>query len=428
MNALLSFSIENYRSIFHRKTISFIPSAIKDNPIDNIYMEDNVRYLRTASIYGANSSGKSNVVRSIAMMARLILSSVSMNDGDELQYEPFLLSRKSLNMPTRYEMDFLVGGMRYYYLFSNTSDRIHDEALVRIEKNGTQTKLFLRSEDGIGVNEKAFPEGTGLEERTNDNRLFLSLVGQLGGGISNTIIKFFRENLRVLSGLDTYDYKMFSKRMLNANLPGYIEMKNFFSHVKLGFLDISAVQRDFSLSDLPEDMPNDMKKELAKELNGKKQIKVYTSHGIYDDNGNRLETVSFDFDNMESAGTKKLFDMAGPFFDALTSGDILVVDELDAKMHPLISQEIISLFNDPKRNKYGAQLIFTTHDTNLLSSKQLRRDQIWFTEKDETECTDLYNMMDIVLPDGTKPRGDGNLERNYIRGRYGAIPYISYND
>ena len=119
--------------------------------------------------------------------------------------------------------------------------------------------------------------------------------------------------------------------------------------------------------------------------------------------------------------------MAGPFFDALTSGDILVVDELDAKMHPLISQEIISLFNDPKRNKYGAQLIFTTHDTNLLSSKQLRRDQIWFTEKDETECTDLYNMMDIVLPDGTKPRGDGNLERNYIRGRYGAIPYISYN-
>ena len=93
-------------------------------------------------------------------------------------------------------------------------------------------------------------------------------------------------------------------------------------------------------------------------------------------------------------------------------------------MHPLISQELVSLFNDPTRNLHGAQLIFTTHDTNLLSSHLLRRDQIWFTEKDSKECTDIYNMMQIVLPDGTKPRGDGNLERNYIRGRYGAIPYI----
>ena len=116
--------------------------------------------------------------------------------------------------------------------------------------------------------------------------------------------------------------------------------------------------------------------------------------------------------------------MAGPIFDTLSHGSILVVDELDAKMHPLISREIVSLFNDPERNVKGAQLIFTTHDTNLLSARLLRRDQIWFTEKDEQERTDLYNIMQIVLPDGKKPRGDGNIERNYIRGRYGAIPYI----
>lgn len=93
-------------------------------------------------------------------------------------------------------------------------------------------------------------------------------------------------------------------------------------------------------------------------------------------------------------------------------------------MHPLISRELVSLFNDPVRNPLGAQLIFTTHDTNLLSSNLLRRDQIWFTEKDQLERTDVYSMRHIVLPDGTKPRGDGNMERNYIKGRYGAIPYI----
>lgn len=429
MKALLSFTIENFRSISHRKSISFIPTAIKDAPGENIFECDGIRYLRTAAIYGANSSGKSNVVKAMGAMSRLLLTSVSMNDGDELYYDPFVLSKRNKQEPTRYAMDFVIDGVRYYYQFSNTARKIYDEVLIRVEKNGSQTNLFLRNEDGIGVNERLFPEGVGLEERTNDNRLFLSLVGQLGGPISNSIIQFYRDSIGVISGLETDRYKAFSKRMLNANLPGCDNMKQFFSRVKLGFLDISAVQREFSLSDLPDDMPEELKMNLAKELNGKKQIKVFTTHAIFDEEGNQKDTANFDFDDMESAGTKKLFDMAGPFFDVLTNGNILVVDELDAKMHPLISQEIISLFNDPKRNPKGAQLIFTTHDTNLLSSKQLRRDQIWFTEKDEFESTDLYNMMDIVLPDGSKPRGDGNVERNYIRGRYGAIPYIeSIND
>ena len=137
-----------------------------------------------------------------------------------------------------------------------------------------------------------------------------------------------------------------------------------------------------------------------------------------------MATQDFVFEKMESEGTQKIFDLAGPIFDTINNGAVLIVDELDAKMHPLISQELVSLFNSPVHNPNGAQLIFTTHDTNLLSSRLLRRDQIWFTEKDLQERTDLYNIMQILLPDGTKPRGDGNLERNYIRGRYGAIPYI----
>ena len=108
----------------------------------------------------------------------------------------------------------------------------------------------------------------------------------------------------------------------------------------------------------------------------------------------------------------------------LEKGTVLVVDELDAKMHPLISQQIIRLFNSPATNPYNAQLIFTTHDTHLLSTKMLRRDQIWFTEKNRSEQTDLYCLTDIVLPDGTKPRNDANYEKNYIAGRYGAVPYI----
>ena len=125
-----------------------------------------------------------------------------------------------------------------------------------------------------------------------------------------------------------------------------------------------------------------------------------------------------------SSKLKRIIQLSGPIFDSLNEGFVLCIDEIDAKMHPLISQFIINLFNDPEKNTKNAQLIFTTHDTHLLSSKMLRRDQIWFTEKDTTEQTDLYNMMDIELPDGSKPRSDANYKRNYIAGRYGAIPYI----
>lgn len=137
-----------------------------------------------------------------------------------------------------------------------------------------------------------------------------------------------------------------------------------------------------------------------------------------------LVTDHFNSARWSPSGTTKLFNLSGVLFEALKGGYTLVVDEMDASMHPLISQQLIMLFNDPETNPKNAQLIFNTHDTHLLSSGLLRRDQIWFTEKNHSEETDLYNMMDIVFPDGTKPRNDANYEKNHIAGRYGAIPYI----
>lgn len=163
---------------------------------------------------------------------------------------------------------------------------------------------------------------------------------------------------------------------------------------------------------------------FQKEIQGKKSIELDSVHNIYSDKGKVVGSVNFSFEERESSGTNKLLDLSGPIFDTLYTGATLVIDELDAKMHPLISQYIIELFNNHETNPKNAQLIFTTHDTHLLSQKILRRDQIWFTEKDSQEQTDLYSLMDIVLPDGTKPRNDANYERNYIAGRYGAIPYI----
>ena len=127
---------------------------------------------------------------------------------------------------------------------------------------------------------------------------------------------------------------------------------------------------------------------------------------------------------MESEGTKKIIEMSGPIFSTLLGGTILLVDELDAKLHPLLTRQIINLFNNPEVNKKGAQLIFATHDTNLLNTKTFRRDQIWFTEKNKTAATDLYSLVEFKDVNGTKIRNDRSLEKDYINGRYGAIPYI----
>lgn len=424
MNALLRFTVENFRSIAQRKSIIFTSDSIKDEPQNNVCEVNGISYLRTTAIYGANSSGKSNLIKAMSYMSSIIVGSVKINENEDLLYLPFQLNKKNLSSPTLYETDIVVDGVRYRYGFSNQKKRICEEWLSLIDKNGKEKPLFIRNLDGIGVNEKFFSEGMGLEGRTNDNRLFISLVGQLGGKISNSIINFFDSTMNTISGLYTDKLSTFTKIMLNENLPGCDDVKAFFSRTQLGFADIITETHEFDINELPNAMPREMKEDIARKFTGKKLIDVFSIHGIYNENGERIDTSTFAFEQMESDGTQKLFDLAGPIFDTILSGAILIVDELDAKMHPLISQELVSLFNDPVRNSKGAQLIFTTHDTNLLSSNLLRRDQIWFTEKDDMERTDIYSMRQIVLPDGSKPRGDGNIERNYIKGRYGAIPYI----
>ena len=281
--------------------------------------------------------------------------------------------------------------------------------------------FFIRKKDGIAVNDKMFAEESGLEEKTNDNRLFLSLCAQLGGSISKQVIAWFQQDLQILSGLNNQKYSNITKNSFFENKDICKRIICFFDKLQLGFNSIETIESE----DSPEsNRLSEQYIQYISKVNNRRNIELESTHNIYNKRGEICGSINFPFDERESAGTKKLFDIAGPVFEALDNGKTLVVDELDAKMHPLISQYIIDLFNNPKTNPYNAQLIFTTHDTHLLSLKLLRRDQIWFTEKDAKEQTGLYCLMDIVLPDGSKPRNDSNYERNYISGRYGAIPYI----
>lgn len=423
---LLEFSTANYRSINERRYFSMIGKGISDEPLDNIIEVKNNKVLKTAAIYGANSSGKSNIIKAMHEMEHIVLSSVKLNDNDKLNYEPFLLS-KSEDKPSLFEVVFIQNAYKYRYGFELNSEKIISEWLYRATLSGKENELFYRELNKIEYNNKLFAEATDNDKminKINSNRLLISLCAQLGGEESNKIISWFQKSINILSGISTEAYSGYSKLMLHKKINGCDDAKAFFKRLQLGFKDLECIEMEFDEAQLSNDMPKELKERLLKELKGKKSIELYSIHNVYDEVGNIVDKISLEVEDVESEGTKKLIELSGPIFDTLLEGKTLVIDELDSKLHPHITLHIINLFNSPETNRKGAQLIFTTHDTNLLSSNLFRRDQIWFTEKDQLEQTDLYNMMDIILPDGCPPRKDSNFEKNYIAGRYGAIPYI----
>lgn len=424
MATLLQFTVGNYLSFCEQKTFSLEASSIKDTPLTNVFIQNRHKLLCSAAIYGANSSGKSNLVRALGAMGQMVIDSVKLNDSDELMYDPFLLSDTTKIEPTYFEIVYLQDNTRIRYGFEYALKRIVGEWLFIKKGNKAEEALFLRTKEGIGITE-AFSEGAGLEEKTNDNRLFLSLVAQLGGNISKQVVEWFKTGYNVISGLSNRGYHGFTKLMFLNKKEGWEQACQLFQNLQLGFQNIFADEHEIDEDALPRELPAEIREKILKEFKGEKSIEILTTHKIYNKKGEVIGEDIFNLGQRESAGTNKLFDLAGPVFETLLKGKVLIVDELDAKMHPLISQYIIKLFNNPETNPNHAQLVFTTHDTHLLSANLLRRDQIWFTEKDKQERTDLYSIMDIVLPDGSKPRADSNFEKNYISGRYGAIPYIT---
>lgn len=415
---IIKFTVGNFLSFNKKRTLSFIARGGVSELKDNFFLLDNQSILRSIVLYGANSSGKSNLIKALFVMQDVVLNSVKLNETDELNYNPFLLSGAE-DEPSFFEIVFNHNALSYRYGFEYNLNSITKEWLFEIKKSGKEDVLFVREDDQIAVSDK-YEEGKGKEESTNRNRLFLSLVAQLGGKKTNQILQFFT-SFNIISGITHTAYRNFSMNMFREKKDGHKESLDLFQKLNLGFQDIQVIESEGT----PENRVISDASTLMKILSTSKKVSLNTIHNKYNDNGKIIDNISWSKDKYESDGTKKLIDLSGPIFDTLLKGKTLIIDELDSKLHPLITIEIIKLFNSPETNPNNAQLLFTTHDTNLLSNNIFRRDQVWFTEKDQIEQSDLYSLDDFIFPDGTKVRKDANLEKNYIAGRYGAIPYIT---
>lgn len=396
---LINFTVGNLTSYKDKKTLSMEATSIKEYA-ERIIVKDQHKLLPVVAIYGANSSGKSNLITSIVIFRHIILNSLQRPSTDIIPVTPFMLNEKTRNEPTFFEIELLINGTAFRYGFIVDVEKVHQEWLFQKKSaRGKEYELFYRDGEIIECSND-FEEGRSLENKVRKNGLFLSVVDSFNGKISRLLIEEINK-IHLVSGLE-HDALSVSTSTLCKEDDIKEQFSALFESLDLGFQDFS----------IPDD------KEMAKKL------KAYTVHHIYNDRGEKVKRDFFTMSTQESSGTNKVFDLAGVILFALTYGATLIIDELDSKLHPLITRKIINLFNSPESNPGNGMLIFTTHDTNLLSSKLLRRDQVWFTEKDKTEATDLYSLVEFKLPDGKTVRNDSSYEKDYIKGRYGAIPYI----
>jgi uncharacterized protein len=423
---LVQFSVGNFLSVREIVTLSMVAAKIKskDSVLDaqNVFkVNEKLSLLKSAAIYGANASGKSNIIAAMRFMRWFVANSFKeSNITAPIEVDEFRLSTETLSKPSFFEVVFLIEGIQYRYGFEADKEQVVSEWLFFVPTT-KEVKLFDRTVDSIQLG-KRFKEGRGLKEKTRKNVLFLSVVAQFNGSIAQKVLNWFKE-LGIISGLTDRGYMPYTIKSYYSG-EKQDEILQLIQRLDLGIDDIQIEKGP--LPTLPPDMPEELKglaeelQKLVAQQGGEiEAFKVHVAHRRYNTEGEPVSVEHFDLAKHESQGTQKLFALAGPLIDVLTGGAPLIVDELDARLHPLITCEIIKLFNSEEANPHNAQLIFTTHDTNLLSNKLLRRDQIWFTEKDRYGATDLYSLVEYK-----GIRNDASFEKDYVQGRYGAIPFL----
>jgi AAA15 family ATPase/GTPase len=430
---LVEFSVENYRSIQEKQTLSMV-AADNETMLDSntfpVPNNDDLRLVTSAAIYGSNASGKSNLLKAIQVLKNLVIKSASrMQIGDKLPVEPFKLNSETAKKPSSFEVIFILDDIRYEYGVSLNRERVFEEWLIAY-RNEVQENWFSR--EYLPDNPKFEPNegykwsfGKGLKGEkkriqrfVRSNSLFISHAAQNNHPQLKEVFDFFQDEINMISltegQLREFDFTI---KMCEENHNFREQIVNLLSEADIGISDIR-----FESEPMDDNIKLVVQNLFSEEFEGRNNAnnllekdfkKVITIHKMNDSNS-EIELEMSD----ESAGTKRLFNIAGYLLFVLECGELLIIDELDRSLHPVLSKALLKMFNNPEINKNNAQLIFTTHDTTLLDGEIFRPDQIWFTEKDNS-MTKLYSLFDF------RPRENESLQKGYLLGRYGAIPFIN---
>lgn len=419
---LLEFSVKNFLSIKDEVTFSLYASGeVKGHEKNNIIQVADQHILKTVVIYGANASGKSNLIMAMEFMRSVISNSLKLNSDEPIiskqAYPSFQLNSQNAKSPLEMEVSFLYQDIYYRYGFTLDADKFHHEWLYFAPQ---EEELLLYERRLInGSYSNKIPENFPIAkdfinvETLPANTLLLAVLAKFTESPARRVMEWMGNSFNIIISSDEEAYGGFTYSKLNE--------EDFRSDI-LNFLKVADVGiEDVFLKSVPvTDFFDDILGKRLKKLNiltEQDAKQVVFQHNIFNHKGKVTGKKNW-AQNHESAGTKKLFALSGPLIETLRKGEILVIDELDAKLHPMMVRYILNLFHSQDYNPHNAQLIFATHDTQLLNPRFFRRDQIWFTEKDSYGATDLYSLADFDLAD------DANFSRDYFQGRYNAVPFI----
>jgi len=415
---LIEFSVANYRSIAATQTLSLV--AKKDDELKESVCEyslpgiGDVLLSKVCAIYGANASGKSNIFKALHFMRWFVVGSATEIKPDAIiNVDPFRLAEAKPKEPSFFEVHFLAGEVRYLYGFKVDEKRVYSEWLYSFPK-GRRRLIFRREfsqEKGRTdyTNGEHYKVDRQLTERTRENALFLSVAAQFNDKQLLDVYNWFRSQLRTLDcSWSAYFSPETSAKIAQDDATRRQHIAEMLKMADLGIEDFEVKLVQFEEKDLPVELPAKVKRKLLDE--GLLDVQFLHKSG-------KGELIKFGILD-ESGGTQKLFALAGPWTDMAQAGLCMFIDELGANMHPMLTRALIQLLHRPHGSNPRAQLIFTTHDTALLDQSILRRDQIWFTEKNYDGATELYALTDY------RPRKGEALQKGYLAGRYGALPFF----
>ena len=419
---LVDFEVENFRSYRQAKRLSMVASSARELPRNLIDTDVGLQLVRSAVLYGANASGKSNLLAAMDCVSGLLETPMNRGMPSLNTHSPFALDRTSGTKPSRFRVRFLISEVLYDYSVSIRVGLVDEERLI-VYPHGRPQEWFHRKGKEIDFNSTHLKgQKQSLRSVTPPDVPLLSVAAAFEHPQLHPPSRWLRLNL-----CDHFNMLRFRPRMIRPEMGGFesaarrchedqsfrLWMCAFLRHADLGVqgLEIDVVEmksgrpvyREGSLSTVEDVVQN--------------RYVPYFSH-----TGDDEITARFGLAN-ESQGTQRLFAMMPHFFEVLRDGRLTVIDDVGAGLHPSLVRELIRAFHDPELNPKGAQLVFATHDTSLLSGKLFRRDQVWFTEKDGSGATDLYSLNDIK-----GVREDESFEKGYMRGRYGAIPFFGSFD
>jgi hypothetical protein len=412
---LIRFRVENFLSIREEQELSLVASALSEHPETLVSAGSGLELLRAAAVYGPNASGKSALFHALSFMRNAVIESHrNWNPTGGVPRTSFALDQKSAYEPSLFAVDVLVRGVRYEYGFTADFFRVHEEWLYAYPR-GRKQEWFTRdaSRDVEFAFSRSLPgENRAIAALTRPNSLFLSAAAQNNHEQLKSIYHWFVQGLWIVGDSTRSYFESYAIELCRHEADRESLLASLAS-ADLGITDIEFRES----GPAPETQTGP---EFSGVSSAADPFNVFFQPPhvrLWHSTGGSGASVSLPFEQ-ESRGTRTLFGLLGILIWCLNSGGTLVVDELDQSLHSHLARQIVARFLSPHTNPRAAQLIFNTHDTNLLGEDLLRRDQVWFTEKTSDGATRLFPLTDF------RARKYENLERGYLQGRYGAVPSL----